>query len=138
MAIDRDTQIKEAIFRMGKLGIMTEVIKQFAETGKVQQSERTGIGDGIMFYVDDELQKKIDKFEKEHGALVYHVIMSRTEFGQMWALLYVSRSKSEWEQDNQDIEEGIVFSYVLTEGDYSNEFGSIGVQPANGGLRRTA
>lgn len=138
MAVDRDMQIKEAIFRMGKLGIMRTVIKQFAEDGKIQQSERTLLGYGMMYYLDDETQARVDKFEKEHGALVYHVIMSQTEFGQMWALLYVSKNKSEWEQDNRDIEEGIVFSYVLTEGDYSNEFGSIGVQPANGGLRRTA
>lgn len=138
MAVDKDTQIKEAIYRMGKLGIMRTVIRQFAEDGKVQQSERTLLGYGMMYYLDDKTQKRVDKFEKEHGALVYHVIMSDTEFGRMWALLYVSRNKSEWERDNEDIKDGYVFSYVLTEGDYSNEFGTIGVQPANGGLRRTA
>ena len=138
MAATRDEQIKEAIFRMGKLGIMPEVIKQFVEDGKVQQSERTGIGYGIMFYLDDETQKRVDKFEKEHGALVYHAIMSDTEFGKMYALLYVSKHKSEWKQDNEDLEDGYIFSFVLTEGDYSNEFGSIGVQAVNGGLKRTA
>ena len=136
--ISRDEQIKEAIFRMGKLGIMTPVIKQFAEDGKIQQSERAGIGDGIMFYLDEEIRPKVEKFEKEHGALVYHAIMNNTEFGKMYSLLYVSKYKSEWERDNEDMNDGYIFSFVLTEGDYSNEFGSIGVKAVNGGLARTA
>lgn len=136
--VSKDEQIKEAIYRMGKLKIMTDVIRKFAEDGEVLQSERTIIGSGIMYDLDDEIKEKVAKFESKFKSVVYHVIMSNTEFGRMWALLYVSSSKDEWEQDNQDIEEGYPIAYVLTEDDYSNEFGSIGVKSVNGGLARTA
>lgn len=117
---------------------MSQVRKQFHEDDKVQQSETTMIGHGIMFYVDEELQARIDKFEKKYEALVYHVIFNNTEFGAMYSLLYVSKHKSEWERDHQDIESQCPMVYVLTEGDYSNEFGSIGVAPVNGGLARVS
>lgn len=71
--------------------------------------------------------------------MVYHILHSYTEFGELLAILYVSQYKEEWKIDREDLKEGITFSYVYNIDcpEYS-EFGSIGFAVRFGGLVRTA
>ena len=85
------------------------------------------------------MKKYVEKFEKTYGAVVYHVIHSNTEFGELLSFLFVGKDEDEWEMDRDDINEGYAFAYVenVTCPDCS-EFGTIGIKPQVGGIVRTA
>lgn len=126
-------QFDEALKRMKMLKLSPQCIKAF-KNGKVWLSE----GIGYLYEVNDQEQKMVDEFEKKHNAKVYHVIHNRTQFGELYSILFVSQYEEEWEMDVEDIKQNIVFVYVLnkTYDDFS-EFGSIMIRPNIGGLIRT-
>lgn len=133
--VTKEMQKNEAMKRMKILKIMAQPVKEFKENGKVNLSE----GPGYLYWLNDEEQKMVDDFEEENGALVYHVIKTFYEDGVMYALLYVSKYPEEWSQDKEDLEDGYALSYVVnTFWPDCSEFGSIGVAPSIGGVRRTA
>ena len=101
----------------------------------MQLTEPTG---GLYeFSSNKELTEKVHEFEKEHNALVYHVIHTPTMEMDMYNFLFVSDYDEEWEMENEDIKDGYVFAYVWnTTVDYFSEFGSIVVQGRFGGLIR--
>lgn len=73
------------------------------------------------------------------NALVYHVIHSFTEFGEMESYLFVGDHPNEWEMDRADLKAGQQFAYVLNHDmPDDSEFGSVGVAlTAAAGLKRT-
>ena len=80
----------------------------------------------------------VEKFEQENEALVYHVIHQFTNIGELFNLLYVSKYTEEWEADMDDIGIGEVLAYVVNKDmPDCSEFGTIGIEPINGGVRRT-
>lgn len=95
MADLREQQKQEAIKRMKKLGIMEQPIKEFEEEGKVNLSE----GPGLLYWLNDEEQEMVRKFEEDSNGLVYHVIKTQMNFGLMYSFLYVSEHIEEWEMD---------------------------------------
>ena len=113
-------------------------------TSVIKASATTTSGPDVFLVVDDLFKTYVHlgicgSFEEEYNAVVYHVIHSHTNFGELLSLLYVSEHEEEWEYDREDLEEGIAVAYVenLTYWDCS-EMGSIGIEPRNGGLARTA
>ena len=87
----------------------------------------------------DSLEAMVKKFEKEHECVVYHVILSRTNIGTMYSLLYVSLDDEEWEEDRADLQNGQVLAYVVNKTDPEcSEIGYIGIKPQIGGLVRVA
>lgn len=125
----------EAIKRMEALNLHPNVIDDFKE-GVVNCSE---YGMGILYWLDEERKALVKQFETEHNALVYHCIFDRTGFGDCLSMLYVSDYEDEWELDNDDLREGYPLAYVYNMTDpLCSEFGSIGIEPINGGIRRTA
>lgn len=128
-------QVKEALKRMKKLKLIDNVVKEFEDEGKLNLSE---LG-GILYWLNDEENAMVRAWEKETGNMVYHVIKNNMEFGLCYSFLYVSPDKEEWERDNEDLEAGYALAYVknVTCTEYS-EYGSIGIKPNFGGLRRTA
>lgn len=79
----------------------------------------------------------VDDFEKENNGLVYHVIKSRTNIGLMYSLLYVSEYEEEWKMDMEDLGTGQALAYVVNKDmPDCSEFGTIGIAPSIGGLRR--
>lgn len=120
MNVSRELKKKEAIKRMEALGLFAPCIKAFKNRDEVQLTEPTG---GLYeFSSNKELTAKVQEFEKEHNALVYHVIHTPT---------------MEMDMDNADISDGYVLAYVWnTTVDYFSEFGSIAVQDRFGGLVR--
>ena len=129
----KEKQFIEAIERMKMLKLDKSCIKAFAK-GKVWESE----GFGALYEINEEEQKIVDKFEKEHeSCLVYHMIHNMFEFGECYSILYVSPDTDEWQQDKEDISEGYVFAYVYNKDDeWCSEFGSIAVKSQFGGLVR--
>ena len=135
--VSNETKKKEAIKRMEALGLFKPCIKVFTKYDEVQLSEQTG---GLYEFSDDEdLCEKVKEFEEEHDALVYHVIHTYTEFGELYSFLYVSDNEEEWDMDREDLYDGYVIAYVWNKtDDYMSEFGGIMVQERIGGLVRIA
>lgn len=125
-------QKAEAIKRMKKLGIIKDAIDQFKDDDMVMVSEN-----GFLFWIDDDLKQMVKDFENEYEALVYMVVHSKTQFGDLYSMLYVSKHEEEWEMDNEDLTEGYVIAYVknVTD-DWCSEIGSIAVKNRFGGLVR--
>lgn len=133
--MDRNLQKEEAIRRLKMLKIHPNALKEFEDSDTLNLSE----GVGILYWLTNEQKKYVEKFEKTYGAVVYHVIHSNTEFGELLSFLFVGKDEDEWEMDRDDINEGYAFAYVenVTCPDCS-EFGTIGIKPQVGGIVRTA
>ena len=130
----KEEQRKECLTRMKLSGLCREVIEDF-QKGQLYKTERLG----ILYYLNNNEMAVVKDFEEKNNAVVYHILHSNTEFGELLAILYVSQYKEEWEMDRADLQEGIALSYVYNVDcpDYS-EFGSIGFARKFGGLIRTA
>ena len=130
----RNEQKLEALARMKMLKLHENAIREFEEQDLINLSEG-----GILYWLDEKQQKLVKNFENDHDAVVYHVIHNYTEFGELLSYLYVSKHKSEWKQDRNDINRGTALVYVENLDDsWCSEFGSIGIQPRFGGVIRTA
>ena len=130
----RIKQKQEAIERMKMLKIYSQAIKEFEKENVINVSEHGG----ILFWLDDEQQEMVKRFEEKYNAVVYHVIHNYTEFGELYSLLYVSKHEGEWDYDRDDIKHNIALSYVVNINEESfSEFGSIGIRPQFGGVIRT-
>lgn len=123
----------EAIHRMKILSLHPNVIQDF-ETQDVLNSSHAG----ILFWLTDEQKKSVQKFEEESGNLVYHVIENQyLEIGRMLTLLYVSPYMDEWDRDRKELAAGEPLAYVANLGDeFCSEYGSVGIRPFCGGVRR--
>ena len=137
MKISREIKKAEAVKRMKALDLYGPYIREFEKYDKIFMSEMTG---GVYeFDAEEELVAKVKEFETEHNALVYHVIRTMTQFGELYNFLYVSDHQEEWEMDNEDLESGYALAYVWNKTDeWCSEFGSIGVRGKFGGIVRTA
>ena len=105
MAITIESQKAEAIKRMKALKVFPEAIEQFEKDDLVNGSEG-----GILYWLDDEQKQMVTEFEQQHEALVYMVIHSRTSFGELFNMLYVSQHEDEWQYDNEGLKDGYAFA----------------------------
>lgn len=137
MNVSMEIKKAEAIKRMKVLDLYKPYITLFEKDNQIFMSEMTG---GVYEFNDnEELKSKIKAFEEEHNALVYHVIHTMTQFGELYNFLYISDYQDEWEMDNADIQDGYALAYVWNKTDeWCSEFGSIGVQGRFGGIVRVA
>lgn len=127
-------QKQEAIERMKMLKIYSQAIKEFEKENVINVSEHGG----ILFWLDDEQQEMVKRFEEKYNTVVYHVIHNYTEFGELYSLLYVSQHEEEWDYDKDDIKHNIALCYVVNKDEENfSEFGSIGIRPQYGGVIRT-
>ena len=135
MNVLRENKKVEAINRMKALKLFAPCIKAFKDRNEVQLSEMTG---GLYeFSGNAELNAKIKEFEAEYNTLVYHVIHTYTNFGELYHFLYVSDYPEEWKMDNDDIQDNYVMCYVWNkDDDWCSEFGTIAVSQKFGGLVR--
>lgn len=124
----------EAIKRMKKLDIYTQVIKEFEKDNVLNKSE----SGGILFWLDENEQKMVKEFEEKYNATVYHLIHNYTEYGELYSFLFVSQYKDDWDYDNEDLNNNRSLVYVKNiDEDAFSEFGSIGIRSQFGGLIRT-
>lgn len=140
-----DNEIRmEAVNRMKKMDMLDDPIKDFLETGRVWISENQNTGWGriaILYFLhgyahESEVKKALAPVIKA-GGIPYHVIRNNTNMGVMYSILYVTKERTEWEMDNDDLKAGCAFAYVYnnTYPDLS-EFGTIGVESSVGGILR--
>lgn len=129
---------EEAIQRMRILKLYSTVLQDFAANEQINYSFSNF---GFLYPLDHvkAMEERVRRFEKKYGYLVYHVIDNPTSIGRMHSYLYVSSNEEEWEQDRQDLKDGCPIVYVENVDDeILSEFGSIGIEPRNGGVIRTA
>lgn len=147
-----------AINNLLRLGVHPEVIRHFQEDEhNVWCSERQTfsllghmVTAGILYdttQADYTYKKEVDEaleYVRKQGALPYHVVQTNMEFGNTFAVLYISPYEDEDSEINDacflNQEYGYrVYAYVhnADEKDYS-EYGSIAIKEAGGGLIRTS
>lgn len=104
---------------------------------ELKMSARTYFG-YINENVDMEIIEKINDFEKEYNSYVYYVIKTNNyEIGTMYAFLYVSNYKEEWEDDRKMLLSNECYSYVYNkDNEFCSEIGLIGFE-GKGVLIRT-
>ena len=102
--VSKENKKQEAIKRMTVLGLFKPCIRAFTKYDEVQLSEPTG---GLYEFSDDaELNEKVQEFEREHDALVYHVIHTPIRIDgivmDMYNFLYVSDYEEEYDMDKSE------------------------------------
>lgn len=131
--MDNEKMKQEALERMKILGLHQNVLDEFEKEGKLNLSDPGA----ALFWLNDKQQELVDSWESETGNLVYHVIQSHTEFGELLSFLYVSKHIEEWELDRCDLEACCPFCYVMNlDDDMCSEYGCIGIMPFIGGVLR--
>ena len=131
---------KEAIKRLEKLRLKDEVKNMFTNEDKIYLSERQNkLFPATLFYLDERYKKMVEDFEKENGHKVYHCILTRTTFGTILDMLFVSKYEDDWEYEFEEYEDGSfrLMSMANNLDDESmSDMGSIIVRPVMGGLER--
>lgn len=145
---------KIALKNLRTLNVYPEVIKRFKEDeNDVWCSERVAMGAAKVGILYDTTQigytykKEVDAalaYVRKQGDLPYHVVQTNMEFGNTFAVLYVSHDEEEDSVIGKDAFIGSrsghrVYAYVYNadEEDFS-EYGGIAVRESGGGLIRTA
>lgn len=132
--VTKEEMLAEAIKRMKALKLHKNTISDLKK-GTVNISKQMG----ALYWADEEEQKIIAEFEKEHNALVYHAIYTPTEFGRCFSMLFVGQYEDEWELDREDIKNHTPIAMVINlDDEWCSDMGSIGVAQMFGGLIRTA
>ena len=105
----REKQKNEAIKRMKILKLYENIIKEFEEENKLNLSESIG----VLYWLKEEEKELVEEFENENGGLVYHLIRSLTDFGELYSIFYVSKYEEEWDMDLEDLKNNVAFVYVV-------------------------
>ena len=130
---DKEAMKKESIDRLSRLNVLRCVIDDF-NRGQLYYTESAT---GALYHIDDEMKSFVQEIEERYKGMVYHIILSRTEFGELLSMLWTTKYEEEWEIEKENLEEGYVFAYVknVTD-DWCSEFGDIVVRERSGGLCR--
>lgn len=122
----------EVLYRMRKLDLWVRVVNDFAESGKIYQSE----AGGIIYDLNKDALQAVEEAKAAVACLPYHVIVTHTTIGAMYTVLYVSKDSVEWPHERIHAD-GTTLAYVYN-ADYPDcsELGYVQVQAANGGLVR--
>ena len=129
-------EIMEKVF-----GQHENCLKEFKEDETLYYTERCALG-GILYWVKnrEDLMQKVKEFEKESNVKVYFCILSETNFGTLFDMLYVSNGEDDeqyWEEEREMLKQGYVISNCknLTD-DMMSDFGEIQIACKNGGIIR--
>ena len=132
----------EALERLKLLKLMPDVKKAFKTNETVYYSERLNAQfPAVLYWLSNkpEYMKLKEDFEKKYDCMVYHAILTHFEFGWCLDWLYVSNDDTNWESDKDDIADRYVFVYSNNLDDPNcDDFGTIAVSPAMGGLKRVS
>lgn len=132
MRVTREAQKGEAIERMKILQLHPNTIEEFKDDDTLNASFH-----GILYFLTDEQKERVREFEEASGGVVYHVIQTFTEFGEMLSFLYVSKYPEEWGCDRMDLELDEPMVYVANVTDENcSEYGHIGIREFAGGVLR--
>ena len=135
MNITNEIKKQKAIELMQQLDIYKPYIRGFEADNKVCFFENFG---GFWAYQEPELMDKIKEIEKTYNVLVYAVTHEYLEFGECYDFLYIPDYKSEWKYaliPQKDIFYSYAYVWNKTD-DFCSEFGTIGIRPFGGGIKR--
>jgi hypothetical protein len=151
--MEREIKKQEAIRRLEKLykkGMtFGHIIENFKEGKDIGIFEYQNPVFNSAYYVlygnqNQDFYKKIiakkDELEKEYGMVVYLILISHTEFGDLCDFIFVGDYKEDWEYEDL-INDNMLYSYCWNmSDDICSDFGSIGfeVSKSMGGIYRTA
>jgi hypothetical protein len=129
---------KEGVIMFSE-GALAKIV--FENEGKT--SEHLADMRGMLYEITPDSEPKFYKavkdFEQENECLAYAGIHTKTEFGELLTILYVTIHKQEWGMDNEDLKEKAPCAYVVNfDTPEFSEFGSVGIECINGGLYQTA
>lgn len=89
----------------------------------------------------DEIIRYKEEFEKEYHCLVYLILITHSQFGTLYDMLYVSRNEEEWEMDIDELKQGYSYVNCVNASDpMLSEIGEIGFKYDSvcGGIYRSA
>lgn len=139
--MDKKIIKEEAIKRMKKLELMDDVISLFSKEDRLYYSERQNKQfPATLYWLDnnEEYTKLVKEFEKKTGYVVYHCILTRTSFGTILDMLFVSKYEEEWEYELEEVN-GKYYAMSnarnLTDENLS-DMGTIVIRPVMGGIER--
>lgn len=106
---DREEMIQEAIKRMKLLKLHQNVIKEFKEEQRLNKSD---LNKGILYWLNEEEQKMIEKLEKKYKFMTYHIIHSYSNLGETYEILFIKDNKEEWKAEMEDLKNGYAMARV--------------------------
>jgi len=90
-----------------------------------------------LFELNAQEKDAVEDYERDNNVYVYHVIQVNTNYGMIYMYLYVPTDDDTWEDENEDIDNGLVLCYAC---DISNpslsQKGEISFKTIFGALRR--
>jgi hypothetical protein len=103
---------KEGVIMFSE-GALAKIV--FENEGKT--SEHLADMRGMLYEITPDSEPKFYKavkdFEQENECLAYATIHTKTEFGELLTILYVTIHKQEWGMDNEDLKEKAPCAYVV-------------------------
>lgn len=137
---EQERQCEETLDMLERnYGLHPDVARAFEEDGTLYYSERMG-GMGVLCWISNkpEYKRAVKDFEEKTGGKVYHCVLTHTEFGEMFDMMYVPRKESQKEGDFEALRDhGEAFIATLDEQMPSGyELGYAGYTGAGGGLVR--
>jgi len=127
----------EAIDRLKKIGVSKRIVDEFEKDGTLNYSERLNAAmPAALFWLNGrgDLMERVREIEAHYDCMVYHAILTHLADGEMVDFLIVGKYKRDWPSERKDLNDGIAMSYCVSP--YAEEFGSIGISPAMGGMMR--
>ncbi len=129
-----DEMKAEALFRMKEVIDYTPIIDYFEETGLPQVYEPPF---GASYSLEEDELEKVREIEDSRNILVWGVVRCFMKYnGQevtVDCLLHVSQDKDEWEQEREDLRNGIPFVYTVMKEFPLIDHGHINVYKSKGG-----
>lgn len=102
---------KECIERLRILGLDSKIINDFEKEEKVYISVIDG--DILEATQYDYVCKLIKKFEENWNVKIYHVISIERKMRDTVHVLYVSKDKSKWKAEKEDLKNGYTQAHTL-------------------------
>ena len=102
---------QECIERLKILGLDSKIINDFEKEEKVYISVIDG--DILEATQYDYVLNLIKKFEKNWNVKIYHIISIEREMRDTVHVLYVSKDKSKWKSEKEDLQKGITKAHTL-------------------------
>ena len=123
----------EALKRMEDFNLLSPVIRDFRDSGKLYMS----LGGGIIYDLDESAKIAVDE-ARNNGVFPYHVVVTESNIGHMYSVLYVSTASESWKYERLS-KSGDIETYCYNATDpYLSEYGTSRFVSANGGLVRVA
>ena len=121
----------EAIKRMRKLRLSPYVISMYSKGLLCKSFEDK------LFELNSQERDAVEDYERDNNVYVYHVMQVNTNFGMIYMYLYVPTDDDTWEEENDDIDNGLVLCYANNISNPSlSQNGDISFKTVFGALRR--